>query len=347
MGMKNASAEKTRAFNKKIKSALLSFLALVLLSGWALAAGELPEELIPGGFAVGIVLEAEGVIAAGYTDVEGEDGGFSPAERAGILPGDLITHADGRRILCGEDLFDALQSGGRSVELRYIRGGKEGCAVLEPRTGISGNREAGLIFRDNIAGIGTVTYVDPESGDFGALGHAVNESGSGQPLESGRGTVSPADISEAVPGKAGEPGMLQGEFSGEEAVGTIEANTESGIFGELEQDFIAGLGDTVRTAAESEISLGGAEILADISGSEAESYDAEIIRLYRGREDGRSFMIKVTDEELLKSTGGIVQGMSGSPVLQNGRLVGAVTHVLLNDPSRGYGISIEKMLEAA
>ncbi len=346
MGTKKRFGRKMCAFNKKIKSAAAAFLAAVMLSGWALAAGNAPEELIPGGFAVGIVMEAGGVIAAGYTQVEGAEGSFSPAEEAGLLPGDLITHAGGRRILCGEDLFNALQSGGESIELRFLREGKEHTAELRPRTGISGNREAGLIFRDTVAGIGTVTYVDPESGDFGALGHAVSENGGVKP-GSGAGTVSPANITEAVPGRAGEPGMLRGDFSVREAVGTIEANTESGIFGEMEQDFVSTLGEPVSVAEESEISLGGAVILADIEGGEPRSYDAEIIRLYRGREDGRSMMIRITDKELLERSGGIVQGMSGSPVMQNGKLVGAVTHVLLSDPSRGYGISIEKMLEAA
>ena len=199
-----------------------------------------------------------------------------------------------------------------------------------------------------MAGIGTLTYCDPASGAFGALGHGVNDVDTSLllPLESGG--LMYAQVADVKKGLSGEPGELHGTFEVSRELGTLSANTKSGIFGCLTDPAMTQGLSPVPVAAKQDLKEGNATILSNISGDRVEEYQVEIVQLYSLKDDDtRDMMLKVTDPRLLEITGGIVQGMSGSPIIQNGKLVGAVTHVLVNDPTRGYGIFIENMLDAA
>ncbi|MCI8990724.1 MAG: SpoIVB peptidase, partial [Lawsonibacter sp.] len=191
------------------------------------------------------------------------------------------------------------------------------------------------------------TFYDPDSGVFGALGHGINDVDTAMlmPLESG--SIMPASVSEVKKGASGAPGELHGQFDLTRDLGTLYANTNLGIFGQMPQETVGSAVEPVEVASREQVETGPATILTNIQGDEVEEFQVEITHLYPEGDGTRSMMIQVTDPALLETTGGIVQGMSGSPILQNGRLVGAVTHVLVNDPTRGYGILAENMLRQA
>jgi stage IV sporulation protein B len=219
--------------------------------------------------------------------------------------------------------------------------------MVSPRLTKSGEYSLGLWVRDAVSGIGTVTFYDPATNTYGALGHAVNDSDTGVVLPVRGGAISRVSVTDVAKGKSGAPGQLRGSFNFDDRLGTVVANTGCGIFGKITApEFPAG--NAIKTARESEIHTGSASILSNVSGGEVREYTAEISRVYSGGEaDGRSMLVTITDPALTEITGGIVQGMSGSPIIQDGRLIGAVTHVLISDPLKGYGISIEKMMSGA
>ena len=313
---------------------LLGWLLALALCGAALAWEE-PPELVPGGSLVGIRVEAEGVVVAAVSEAA-----------AGLRPGDVITALDGQPVHCIEDFKAALAAwAGESVSLRYSREGAERELSLTPAENEGGAPELGLWLRDGLAGLGTLSFIQPETGRFGALGHAVNDVDSGVLLPLREGSLAPAELSGAVAGSAGRPGELLGSFDLTESAGSIEKNTEKGVFGRLESGSPLAAGEALPALARAELREGPAVIRCNVDGAVRE-YAVRIDRLFPERSDGRDLMLTVTDPALLALTGGIVQGMSGSPILQDGRLAGAVTHVLVNDPARGYGISIETMLEA-
>lgn len=300
---------------------LIPLAALLVSLHPALAAG---ARLVPVGEVVGIRLEDTGVVV---TEVKAE----GPGAKAGLLPGDRILSVNGAPVETAQALTALVQAGDEGLVLRILREGREQGLRVSPEEGA-----LGVWVRDSLAGIGTVTWYDPETGRYGALGHPVGET------ETGKGQLYPAEVSGVKVGKAGEPGALEGGFTGEEPLGTVEANTPLGIFGVMAR--VPG-GETVPVATRAEIKPGPVTILSQASG-QVEAYTGEIQRVYPTNKEGRSLLIKITDERLTTLTGGIVQGMSGSPILQEGRLVGAVTHVLIGDPTRGYGITAEEMLAA-
>ena len=334
----------------KAKVKLIRFgacaLASVLISfGSAANAIAQGPELVPMGCVIGIEMETKGVLVSGLSPLETEAGCISPAGEAGIKPGDVIIRLGSKCIDSSEDLVDALGSLSEDkISITVTRCGKPIQYTVAPKYDASGTARLGLWLRDSVAGIGTVTYYDPDTGEYGALGHGINDTDSGVCIPLGSGSIMNAEVIDVKAGKCGEPGELHGRFSPDDVCGTITDNTESGIFGSIEApDGI----ETMPTADDDEIELGKAVIRSNISGCSIEDYSVEITRLYKGCRDGRCMMITVTDPRLLEATGGIVQGMSGSPIIQNGRIIGAVTHVLIDDPTRGYGISIAKMLSAA
>ena len=325
--------------------------AVALALAWLLLSPGLPalaldaEELVPLGGAVGIRLQTEGVMVAGLADVETAEGTLRPAEAAGLCVGDLVTAVDGKKTDSAAAFLTALSAlRGEAVDLTVLREGEELHLTVTPARALSGAWQLGLWLRDGVSGIGTLTFYDPVSGTFGDLGHGVNDLDSGALLPFGQGVITQARVVDVVPGTNGKPGELCGEFDQEAALGQLEKNTPSGIFGTA--DWPEEI-EPVPVAAEEETALGPASILCCVDGDEVCAYAVEISRIYRSPEDHRFLMLTVTDPALLAATGGIVQGMSGSPILQNGKLVGAVTHVLIGDPTRGYGISIRDMLAAA
>ncbi len=303
--------------------------------------------VVPIGHTVGIKMSAEGVLVVRLNEIQTPEGPVCPARDAGIEEGDMIVKINGEHI----DSNDSLQkhialSGENPVTLEVERDGGAETLTATPKADEKGVYRIGVLVRDSMAGIGTLTYVDPETGAYGSLGHGICDSETGVLMPLKEGSLLYSVVGSIQRGKAGEPGSLQGEFDTGRALGAVNENTESGIFGTMTDSSLYSSLETVPVAESDEIKTGGAEILTNIEGDKVERCKVEIIKMYPDDDEyGRGMMIKVTDKKLIDKTGGIVQGMSGSPILQNGKLVGAVTHVLVNDPTCGYAICIQKMLE--
>lgn len=330
-----------------IKKRMLSAgLAVMMVSGaWALAA---EKELVPMGCTVGIQMNMEGVLVVGLSDIQTADGEQSPSRHAGIVPGDVIKRLDDTEIKTADD-FVAFIAGLTSdeVTISVLRNDKDYEFKVKPAQSKEGTYQLGLWLRDSVTGIGTVTFYDPDSGMYGALGHSISDAETGILVPLGDGEILDSTVVEVKKGECGNPGELCGYFDSKHSRGDIILNTDCGIFGVVyDGDQMADrLADALPVASEDEIQLGKASILANVDGKEVCEYEIEVGRVYKNEDSGRCLMLTVTDSRLLEQTGGIVQGMSGSPIIQNGKLIGAVTHVLVSDPTKGYGISIEKMLE--
>lgn len=296
------------------------------------------KHLVPVGQVVGLELGNSTVTVADFDENLG-----AAAREAGLQVGDEIKTIDGRTISSAEDIRTALERSNGTVDVEIIRDGKKHSLHLRPEITTDGPR-LGIYLRQGITGIGTVTYYDPDTQTFGTLGHGVNDK-NGQLLRLVRGSAYPATVISIRKGVSGEPGQLMGALSSREPIATLSRNSAQGVFGTVQTGW---QGQTLPTADKSEIHAGDATILSTISGTAVQEYSVEILKIYpSSRDTGRNMLIKVTDPKLLEATGGIVQGMSGSPIIQDGKLVGAVTHVLVNDPTTGYGIFIENMLDAA
>ena len=328
---------------KKIASMALVLL-LYTASPRALAAGP-GDRLVPVGQAVGIQMNCQGVIVSELAEVQTENGSLCPAAEAGLRPGDRIVYFNGEPVRSGPDFLRlAGEMDGGEVRLRAVRAGEERLFTLTPVRSARGDWQLGLWLRDGVHGIGTVTWWDPVSGRFGALGHGVSLPGSDDLLAAAGGVITRASVTSAIPGSRGVPGELVGVPDRDDVLGVLEDNTPQGVFGAAPD---LNVREAVPVAADGQIRLGPATILATVDGRGPREFAAEIIRVVRSGAPTRQLTLSVTDPALLEVTGGIVQGMSGSPILQDGRLVGAVTHVLVSDPSTGYGITMENMLAAA
>lgn len=327
--------------SNKIRSAAAAVLCFFALSVSAHAAAD-PISLIPVGRAVGIEIETQGVIVTAVTKVDTPQGEAEPAFEAGLRAGDIIEYIGPQLIESAADFRKALDEAGGTVSLRYTRGGRQYQTTITPVLSTNGHYELGVWLRSGMAGIGTVTFYDPGSGCFGALGHPVSDMDTGVMLPVREGAIYPARISSVVKGQKGEPGELKGYSESGESCGTITKNCRSGLSGTAEPGAFAG--EPMPVMKRSQLKCGEAYIISDV-GEGVKQYSVEISRVYHGVDDERDMLITVTDEGLISVTGGIVQGMSGSPIIQNGMLAGAVTHVLINDPTKGYAISMESMLE--
>ena len=312
-------------------------------------------EVVPGGQAVGVLLRSRGVLVVDYAPVPLDDGRTTvPARDAGVRPGDVITRINGQPVT-GDDaavrLIDQAGRQGKPVELELRRGEE----VLRRRIRPVYNRDQqrfaiGVWVRDRVAGVGTLTFFDPGSRRYAALGHVVTDPETQVPLPVGGGEIVPARITAIQPSRRGDPGEKIGVVAPDAgALGTIDRNTPVGIGGRLLRDPARGpLRGPVPVATAAEVHPGPAQILTVLDGEEPRAFRVEIERVASSaRADGKDLVVRVTDPELLARTGGIVQGMSGSPIVQDGLLVGAVTHVFVHDATRGYGVLAEKMLEAA
>ena len=321
---------------KTIITALWSLMIVSCLSAPAFA-----QELLVGGQVVGIQVSTKGVLVAGLSEVETADGVSTPAKSAGIRQGDIIIKANGKAVSKAADVIAAVEAaGGQPVKLCIERENKKMELSVRPACSAEGQWLLGMWLRDGISGIGTITFQDPESGVYGALGHSISDSESGIQLPVGQGSICDAQILTVNPGTSGAPGELNGCADLGKALGSIALNTDCGIFGEG----YSALG--TRKLESGQLATGPATIVSTISGRYTGEYAVEVNRVYRDS-SGQHAMISVTDPELLEKTGGIVQGMSGSPLIQNGKIVGAVTHVFVSDPSKGYAVSIDDMLKAA
>lgn len=311
------------------------------------AALEAGHKVIPLGRAVGIKLFSDGVLVVGLSDLETQAGSISPGRRCGLKAGDIITHINGQEVDTIEEVQAILkEDGAQPLTLQACRSGKAMQLSVQAVANEQGTYQLGVWLRDSMAGIGTMTFYDPDSRLFAALGHGINDVDTSllMPLETGN--IMYASVSDVKKGTSGDPGELHGSFDVCRDLGTLYANTQRGIYGVLTCDDFDSDSQAVEVASRDQVKVGPAVILSNISGETVEEYTIEITHVYpESAGETRNLMIQVTDPKLLEQTGGIVQGMSGSPILQDGRLVGAVTHVLINDPSRGYGILAENMVE--
>ncbi len=294
--------------------------------------------LVPCGTPFGIKLRTDGVMAISVTD-------GSPAQSAGIKQGDVIISVNDVRVRSNSDISDAIQLSPDSCEVILHRGDSERLLRMEPYEDC-GIYKIGVWVRDSAAGIGTMSYFDPVTGEYGGLGHSVSDVTTGELMPLLSGEITAADINGIVRGEAGAPGELCGRIVPNDNIGTIEHNTDCGIFGTVSESPCDG--EAVPMAFRQEVKTGAATMLTTIDGCTPREYDIVIEHInVCDMESSKSMVIRITDPELLSQTGGIICGMSGSPILQDGRLVGAVTHVFLNDPERGYAIFCETMLDEA
>ena len=299
--------------------------------------------LVPVGHTIGVKLFADGVLVVGLSD------GNTPAKESGLREGDIVLSFNGTDVNSTEHFQRLLAENG---EARATMGVKRGASTLTlpvtPETGEDGRVRLGAWIRDSMAGIGTMTFFDPGTGVFGALGHGVTDVDTGALMPLHSGSIMDATVKAVKRGAASSPGELRGDFDLTRDSGSLSANTACGLFGLVTGETNALNGQrAVPVAKQGDIHTGRATILANVEGGEVREYEIEIERVYSALSPTRNMLVHVTDPALLEKTGGIVQGMSGSPILQDGRLVGAVTHVLVSDASRGYGIFIENMLDAA
>ena len=301
--------------------------------------------LLPGGMAFGVKLFTGGLIVTRTESFVSGGVNADPAADAGIKSGDLIVKVEGAQVTKARQFSKLIeQCGGGPVKLEVVRGGESRELTLTPVYCDAQRRyKAGLWVKDSAAGIGTVTFIDPATLGFAGLGHGICDQSTGELLPITSGEVWEVGIDGVVKGESGDPGELKGSFLSKQ-LGVITQNTAQGVFGTLRL-IPDGAGEPVEAASESEIVPGQARILCSVDNGGVRSYDAQIERIVDRAAKTKNFIIRITDPDLLSVTGGIVQGMSGSPVLQNGKLVGAITHVLVNDPTRGYGIFIGNMLE--
>ena len=319
---------------KRIANRLFLSLAFFMVCSVPVCAAQM---LVPAGEVIGLELQGDTVTVSAF------DQALPAGREAGLQIGDEILTIDGCVIDSAADIRRALNRSDGDVDLVVSRDGRETALRVEPDVTPDGPR-LGVYLRQGVTGIGTVTYYDPETKCFGTLGHGINDP-EGNLLPMTAGNVYSAGVIAVDRGQAGKPGQLRGNLRGDYRLGTISRNTAQGVFGAVSGGFA---GEALPVGPADGVYTGSATIRSTVDGGGPRDYAVEILKIYPAdRADGRNLLLRVTDPDLLKATGGIVQGMSGSPIIQDGKLVGAVTHVLVNSPDTGYGIFIENMLEAA
>ncbi len=302
-------------------------------------------QVYPGGMPFGVKFLTEGILVVGLGDIPHNGKTVNPSKTAGLRPHDVILQINGVPMESANQLSDLVKTGnGAPLKILYLREGVRKSTTLTPvYSDTEGRFTTGLYVRDSGAGIGTVTFIIPKTCAFAGLGHGICDGSDGELIPMQRGSVVGVTISGVVRGLAGSPGEVKGYFSSGKT-GTLLGNTHCGVFG-----VFASLPDKIPSAPVSlglrnEVKEGRAYIYSMLDSDSPRQYEIEISEIRRDSTTNKCFTVKVTDPELIAKTGGIIQGMSGSPIIQNGKLIGAVTHVLINDPTTGYGIFIENML---
>ncbi len=300
--------------------------------------------LSPCGTPFGIKMFTDGVLIVGMSNLETDMGAANPAKEAGLEIGDILCTLDGQAVRTNEDVSKIISaSAGRQIECTYRHNGEYKTTVLTPQQSRAGTAyRIGIWVRDSAAGIGTLTYCDFSSQTFAGLGHGVCDVDTGELMPLMSGEIVDVSINDVVKGHPGSPGELQGVFHENTLLGEPTANRDTGVFGKLFFDYSNPY--EIPMAFRQEVQEGPAQILTTISGNTPQVFDIVIEKISFGQNNPtKNMVIRITDPSLLEKTGGIIQGMSGSPIIQNGKLVGAVTHVFVNDPSKGYGIFAENM----
>ncbi len=315
----------------------------------------LPEfKVIPGGQNIGVRLNTVGVLVVGHHLVGTSNGNVSPGEKAGIQVGDIITAINGKSIQKMSEIGPYVKRSGeshQSLDLKIIRNKQTLHKKLTPvKDKSDSSYRIGLYIRDSAAGVGTMTFYHPDTGKYGALGHVISDMDTKKPIVVNDGQIIGSTVTSIEKGTHGRPGEKLARFNdGEKVLGSIFKNTQYGIFGKLKAPMRNGIMDKALPIKLShEVKEGPAEILTVVKGEEVKKYDVEIVSSVPQKFPAtKGLVVKITDPDLLEATGGIVQGMSGSPIIQDGKVIGAVTHVFVNDPTSGYGVHIEWMLSEA
>ncbi|AOZ91446.1 SpoIVB peptidase [Paenibacillus crassostreae] len=310
-------------------------------------------KVFPGGQTIGVKVKSAGILVVGHHLVTvSQDNRISPGENAGIQLGDLMTHMDGVPLTDISKVGTIVEEAGigkRKLEISFKRGEKQLSTKLTPAYDEEDKAwRLGLYIRDSAAGVGTLTFYAPDQGVYGALGHVITDMNTQTPIEVGSGQIVESNVTSISKSQDGEPGEKRAHFLKETNIlGNIISNTHFGIFGKMTKNPEHGLyKEPISIAFAEEVKEGPAEILTVVDGQQVEKFKVEIVHV--ARQDAPStkgLVLKITDPKLINKTGGIVQGMSGSPIVQNGKLIGAVTHVFVNDPKSGYGCFIEWMLQ--
>lgn len=313
--------------------------------------GEL--KVIPGGQTIGVKVKSAGVLVVGHHLIEvSEQSKLSPGENSGLVPGDLMISIDGNKLDEVSKVAKLVERAGMANEpltIVYKRDGKEHTAELKPAYDRNDKVwRLGLYIRDSAAGVGTLTFYAPEQGVYGALGHVITDMNTGTPIVVGSGHIVQSSVTSISKSQDGDPGEKRAVFLKESQVlGNVQSNTDFGIFGKMTRNPEHSLyKQPIPIAMSSEVKEGPAQILTVVDGQQVERFNVEIIHVAHQQTPAtKGLVLRITDPRLIDKTGGIVQGMSGSPIVQNGRLIGAVTHVFVNDPKSGYGCFIEWMLK--
>lgn len=331
---------------KQLKLGLLVFILFVCTNPLMVYAIEETDRymLIPGGDAVGIHIETAGLIVVDTYTVETECGEYSPAAAAGLTKGDVITAINGQPINDIEDYKDALIAREGFLVLSVNQGGTESEVTITGCRNMDGDLTTGVYLRNKVAGIGTLTYVDPGSLKYAALGHEIIDQDTNRIVDIRNGQLTNSKITSIRKATSDDPGQKIAEISFDSPHGSIDKNNQYGIFGQMDTEYFKSK-KMLPIAYQNEIKLGHATILTVIDGKEIQEFVIEIIDINpQATQEIKGIKYVVTDETLLEKTGGIVQGMSGSPIVQDGKIIGAVTHVLVHDSTVGYGVFIEWML---
>ena len=301
-------------------------------------------KVIPLGNAIGLKLYTEGVLIVGMSEIEGK----RPYEFSGIKEGDRIISIDNKKIETTEDLIETVNSSkGKEVAIKYVRENLEEVTNITPVQTKQDEYKLGLWVRDAAAGVGTASFYIPSTGMFASLGHGITDIDTGDLITISNGELVSTNIVSIQKGEKGKPGEIKGSIEGASKIGEVYKNTSFGIFGKVSnKNSLKVTESEMEILNRDEIKKGKAQIICELEDGKKEHYDIEIQRIYTANnKDNKSMLIKITDERLLEKTGGIIQGMSGSPIIQNGKFVGAVTHVLVNDPTTGYGVFADMMLK--
>lgn len=301
--------------------------------------------VVPMGNAIGMKLYTAGVLVVGMSEIEGK----KPYENSGIKEGDRIIQINQNQIDNTDDLMKAVnKSDGNNISIKYVRDEKTITTSIKPLKNSSNEYKIGLWVRDAAAGVGTLTFYEPSSGMFATLGHGIMDIDTAELIKIANGELVTTNILSINKGTKGNPGEIRGTIEAGHNIGSISKNTKFGVFGTINKTPYLNTSNTneVQVALREEIKTGKAQIICELENGKKEYYDIEIQRIFiSNNKDNKSMLIKVTDKKLSEKTGGIIQGMSGAPIIQNGKFVGAVTHVLVNDPTIGYGVFADIMLK--
>ena len=302
--------------------------------------------VIPLGKTIGMKLYTEGVLVVGMSEIEGK----KPYENSGIEAGDRIIEVNNTKISTSDELTECVNtSNGKNIEIKYINNEEQiEVAEIEPAKTSNNEYKIGLWVRDAAAGVGTVTFYEPSTGSFASLGHGINDVDTYELIDIANGELVTAKILDIVKGQNGLPGEIRGNIDNSITIGNISKNTEFGVYGTITNTNALNIdtSNQMEVADRSQISTGKAYILCELDNGKTEKYEIEIQKVFKeNNQDNKSMLIKITDARLIEKTGGIKQGMSGAPIIQNDKFIGAVTHVLVNDAKLGYGVFADLMIK--